>query len=464
MGAHYRGTFRMNFGRKKDPAEQVDLEQLDRSETGEDGPGLEERLRALIDLERATRDSFEQREAEQLAARRAETDERLAAAEEALAEAQMREEQERVAQRSLAELEKNLVEAWSEVARIREELAEARRETDDARKEIRPRSERKVAEAQAALAEARAEIERERELRAELAQRLEQSEREAREALEQRVPAADVEEAERRIAELEEMLAAAQAEAERERGQRGEMERRLEVLVEHEAEAEQALERQFAESEKRREEAERTAGEASEALARVRAERDHQRRRLLAIEEQLQALVGAVEPTAPASARRPRPDPAAAEPPAALEEDEMPHGDDEGGEADERERDGVSEAVPPLLEALGTGHPRETTTPEHAGPTVNEEDEVPEPSDTAQDRSQIRRGRRHWGRKSERRSYVCAVCKRLPLGQRPKQLTGSGWVIAGETALCPDCQRFGWQLPEDGGLPFRRSSAGQTSS
>ena len=69
-----------------------------------------------------------------------------------------------------------------------------------------------------------------------------------------------------------------------------------------------------------------------------------------------------------------------------------------------------------------------------------------------------------WLRRSQSRSYACAVCKRLPLGQRPKQLTAAGWAIAGEAALCPDCKDLGWQLPENGGLPFRPSSARQPSS
>jgi hypothetical protein len=410
----------MKFVRKQDPAEQVDPEHLDRNDSGEEAPGLEERLRALIDLERATADLLEQRQTEQLAAWRAEADKRLAAAEEALAEAQMRKEEERAAKRSLAEMEKNLVDAWSEVARIREELAEAKRETDQARKEIKPRSEQKVAEAQTALAEARAEATRERELRAELEQRFE--------ALEQQAAAAD--EAERRLAELEEMLAAARAEAEQEG------ERRAEV------------EQQLATQESRRAEAERIASEARDALAREREERDDERKRILAIDEQLQALV------APEESRH------GAQP----EDEEKAPRAGAGSEADEREPEEILEPVPPLLEALGTGQPRDTTTPERAGPTFEEEDEVPEPSGTAQDRSPPDRGRRRWGRGSQGQSYICAVCKRLPLGQRPKQLTGAGWVIAGEAALCPDCQGSGWQLPEDGGLPFRPSSARQPPS
>jgi chromosome segregation ATPase len=424
----------MKLGHRKDPPEQLDSGDIDRADSGESGQGLEERLRALIDLERATRDSFEQRAAEQLAARRAETNERIAAVEEALTEVQIREEQERVAKRSLAELEKNLVEAWSEVARIREELAEARREAEQARAEIKPRSERKVAEAQTALAEARTEAEQDRELRAELEQRLdalEQSEREAQEKLEQRDLAAEA--AEQRVTELEGMLAAAQAEAQREREQRGEVEQRL------------------AEAESRRGEAEHLAGEARESLAREREERDDERKRILAIDEQLQALVEGSE----GPGRHVQPE----------EEEKTPPV--EGGiNSDEQELEEISEPepVPPLLEALGTGQPRETTTAEPAELTFEEEDDVPEPSETAQERSAPGRGRRRWGRKSQRQSYICAVCKRLPLGQRPRQLTAAGWVIAGEAALCPDCQGLGWQLPEDGGLPFRRSSAGQTSS
>src|SRR4051794_5395035 len=100
------------FERRKDPAERVDSEQAQRGDSGESSPGLEDRLRALIDLERATLDSVEQREAQQLAARKAETEKLLAAAEQTLAEAQMREQQERVTERSMVELEENLVEAW----------------------------------------------------------------------------------------------------------------------------------------------------------------------------------------------------------------------------------------------------------------------------------------------------------------------------------------------------------------
>ncbi len=360
----------------------------------------------------------------------------------------MLEDQRHEAERSLIEMEKNLVDAWSEVARVRDELAEAKRHADEARKEIKPRSEQKVAEAQTALAEVRAEAEQERELRAELEQRLdtvEQSEREAREALERQQQAA--EKAEQRIAELEESLAGARAETERERERRAETERRLEALVAHEADANQTHERQLAESETRRAEAERMANEARDALAREREEREDERKRILAIDEQLQALVASGESGHPAQLK-----------------EETTAREEGRSEADERELEESSESVPPLLEAFGPGQPTETTTSERAGPTLEVEDEVPGPGEAAQDRRPVDRGRGRWGRKSQSKSYACAVCKRLPLAHRPKQLTAAGWAIAGEAALCPDCKGLGWQLPEDGGLPFRPSSAGQTSS
>jgi chromosome segregation ATPase len=473
MAAHYQGAW-MKMGRRKDPAEQVEPEQIQRGDADENGPALEQRLQALVELERETRDLFEQREAEQLAASKAEAEQRLVEAEAALAEAQTREHQQRETERSLVEMENNLVDAWSEVTSVRdelaearrqaaEELAEARREADEARKEIKPRSERRVAEVQEALAKARAEIELERTLRAELEQRLdtvEQSEQEARLALQQRVPAAEVEEAEQRIATLEELIAGARAEAEREREQRGEMERRLETLVAQEAEANRAL----AESELKRAEAERTAGEAREALNRVRVERDHERKQLLAIDEELQALVTSGESARTALEDEPGPEgPPAEQPP--LKEGEEPVRDEERSEAEEHEPDQITEPVPPLLEALGPAQPRETARPQEPDELMLEENDIPEASDTAPKPSPTGRGRRRSrGRRSQNQSRACTVCQRASPAQSPKQLIEAGWNVVGEAVLCPDCQSLGWQLPEEGGLPFRRSSAGQTSS
>lgn len=458
----------MRFGRRKDPAEQVDSEQMPRDDPAENGPAVEQRLQELVELERATRDLFEQREAQQLEAWRAEADQRLGAAEALLAEAQTLEHQRHEAERSLIEMEKNLVDAWSEVARLRDELAEANRQADEARKEIKPRSERKIAEAESALAEVRAEVELERELRAELEERLEtleQSERQARETLEQQaVPAAKLEEAEQRVAELEEVLTGARDEAEREREQRGEMERRLEALVATEADADRSRQRQVSEAELKRVEAERAEREAQEALARVRAERDDEHKRLLAIDEELQALVTAPESARPALEDGPGPEGPPAEPPAPHQKEEKPLGEHEGSEAEEQEPERISEPVPPLLEALGSGQPRQATEPEPAEVVAEGEDEAPDPSE-AEEGSSIGRGRRLGrGRRPQNRSITCAVCNRAVQGQSPKQLTAAGWIFAGEAALCPDCQRFGWQLPQEGGLPFRRSSAGQPSS
>ena len=208
----------MRLNPRQRPVEQAKPEQAERGDAGgKKPPALEQRLQTLVQLERGA------------------AERRLAEVEAALAEAQVRKHEQAEAQRKLARLEEALAEAWSEVKRMTGAIAEANRQAEEARNEIKPRSERRVAEAERAQAEALAKAEQERGLRAEIERRLEtveQSGREARAALEQELTAAqakDAAEAELRIAELEEMLAQADAEAKWQSGQRTEIEQRLEM-------------------------------------------------------------------------------------------------------------------------------------------------------------------------------------------------------------------------------------------
>ena len=58
---------------------------------------------------------------------------------------------------------------------------------------------------------------------------------------------------------------------------------------------------------------------------------------------------------------------------------------------------------------------------------------------------------------------TCAVCKRTEANQSPEEAEADGWILRSDLSLCPQCKSKGWQLPEAGGLPFRRPSARQTS-
>jgi hypothetical protein len=512
----------MRINRKRSPEpegkpQQAKPQQAQRGDGGgKQPPALEQRLQKLVELERGTRELLEQREAGRLAAEKAESEQRLAAAEAALADARARKEQQREAKRRLVGMEEALAKGRSEVERLKGELAAARRKTEEARNEIKPKSERRVAEAEQALAEAREETEKERGWRVELEKRLEaveQSEREARDTLEQELTAAEAQAAaaaEQRIAELEKMLAETRAEAEREREQRVEVEQRLEILAERDVDTRRTRERQLAEFELKRAEAERTAAEAREALVRERAERNSERKRILAIEQQLQALVttGSARPT-PEGGQEELEGPTAEPPPAQQE----PAAVDVGNQVEESAPDADREPVPPLLEALGpvqSGSEEETTEPEPAPSTEEEseteeelseaeeelseaeeelseaeeelsdteEDELSEaeeegelseaeekPSKTPLQRMGVPRGRRRRrDRRLRNQMSVCVVCTRTLEGVNPKQLTASGWIVKGDVSICPECQGFGWQLPEGGGLPFRRSSAKQPSS
>lgn len=325
---------------------------------------LEERLQTLVELERGSRDMLEQREAERLATEKAESERRIAEVDAALADLQTQKHEHGEARRRLAEMDSALADAWSQIKRLAGEVSEARRETEVARKELKPRSEQKVAAAERALVDAHAEIERERKLRGEVEQR------QAKEAAE----------AELRIAELEEMLTQARAEAEQERRQRADLEQQL-------------------------------------------AERDQERERLLAIERQLKALVGAPGDSNHAVREHGQEDPEilTPEPPPPSENEEL--------------------EVPPLFETLQPVEPAES-------------EPTPAPA--------RRVGRRR--RQSRKHTAVCVVCKRTVEGESWTRLAADGWVITDDTALCPDCRREGWQLPEGGGLPFRRSVERQTSS
>jgi DNA repair exonuclease SbcCD ATPase subunit len=462
----------MRFNRTQGSAPQGKSGPAERGAAGEqEPPALEQRLQTLVELERGSRDLLEQREAERRATEKAEAEQRLAEVEAALTEAQAHKREQAEVQHKLARMDEALAEAWAEVKRMTGEIAEAKRQTEAARKEIKPRSERLVAEAQQALAKVRAEAEQERELRAKLERQfvaLEVSEREARETLERELSAAhanEAAEAELRIAELEELLGEADAEAARQREQRAEIEQRLEGLTALEADAREARERQLEEVERRRAEAERAATEAHEGMRRVRAERNSERERLLAIEQQLQALV------APSNSALPVPEyeqvdseSLTPEPPMPPREDPSGVEVDGEGEAEEPERETEASTLEPeegTAEELGDISERETE------PSMLEAREVmaEEPSEAPHDEERGRAGRRRRrGTRFRKQTGACAVCRSTQEWQSASALKASGWIVTGGAALCPDCKRLGWQLPEGEGLPFRRSSEKQISS
>jgi hypothetical protein len=73
-----------------------------------------------------------------------------------------------------------------------------------------------------------------------------------------------------------------------------------------------------------------------------------------------------------------------------------------------------------------------------------------------------RRGKRRlrpWSRARSQpfvdRSGECAICLRELTVKSEDELTTSGWLVQGETGLCPECQRLGWTLPEGAELPIR---------
>jgi hypothetical protein len=54
---------------------------------------------------------------------------------------------------------------------------------------------------------------------------------------------------------------------------------------------------------------------------------------------------------------------------------------------------------------------------------------------------------------------ACAVCRRAPPAAKRRDLVASGWIIAGDSGICPECRSTGWGLSGNGGLPFRRRPA-----
>jgi hypothetical protein len=51
----------------------------------------------------------------------------------------------------------------------------------------------------------------------------------------------------------------------------------------------------------------------------------------------------------------------------------------------------------------------------------------------------------------------CAVCQKPFMAGSKENLRLSGWRVAGEVGVCPDCQGEGWQLPDGARRPFRRA-------
>ena len=462
----------MRINRQKSRSGQANAEAAASDRDAEQRESLEERLQALLEHERAARELLEQREADRLATEKEEAQRRVAAAEAALEGARAREKEQREAERKLAAMETTLADAWSQLAGVTEDLAEAKRQLEAARGEIKPRSRRKVEEAEQAVADAQAREDRERGQRIELEQRLqtiEQSQREALEELEARVPAAEieeanqrlsaeVEEARQRVTALEETLADARTEAERERERRADAEQRLAEREETEG-ALRDLERRLEETERGRADAERRAERALEDMARMRAE---QRERLRAIEKQVQALVGSEEPS-----------PMAPEPVSQFEDELDEPGSNPGDEDAVRGAgDGgepFAQPTPSLLEALDPVQRRsdeEAMEPDPVG-GITTEDEPDEPATGLDETAgggkvpvgRVRRRGRRRGAKGQ--MNTCAVCQRASDKRSTKQLEATGWIVAADAILCPSCQGFGWELSEEGGLPFRRSSARQ---
>jgi hypothetical protein len=283
------------------------------------------------------------------------------------------------AERRLAEVEAALEEAQAR----RHEHAEARH---------------KLARFDDALAEAWSEVKR---MTGEIAEAKRQAEA-ARREIKPR--------SERRVAEVQQALAEARAEAEQERDQ---AELRIAELEELLAEAESA------------------ATEAHVGMRRERAERNRERKRLLAIEQQLQALV------APGDSAPPMPEHGQGDLESLIPEPPMPP---------------QGETEPPTFE------PGEATW---EGLSDVSQDQAGGGARRGGPARRIgRRGRRKW----REQTAACVVCETTAEWHSPSALKASGWVITDGAAVCPDCKGSGWQLPDGKGLPFRRSPEKQTSS
>ena len=503
----------MGITGKPDPTQQAESDQ---AKPGKPGGArratLEGRLEALMESERVGRELLEDLRAERWAAQQQDSEERLAAIEEALAEA-------RTVSRQREEIQKALGEARGELVTLGVQLEQAKREAWEARREVKPRAARRIAEAEDELAEARAELKRERELRTKLEQDYEDLARSEQEAIEQgMVSSEEHAKAEQRAGQVEAEFAEARAEAERERTQRTELEQRVETLVALEKDAGQAHERQLAELERARDEAERIAAEAQQSLAQLRVERDRDRDRLHALEQQLVGAKDTTEAerrvaeleaelaTARAEAGRERGQRAELEQRVeritahaetqqvlrqqraeqAREGEHLPgieqlrgieqllgveqrQGIDQllqrlsdlaqsGSEAPQGGPPQTREPAPRVLEALQpTRAERGQETPEPAGGaplTPEEMGEAPQPR-----KGGILRRRR----RGRTEMITCAVCKRTEANQSPEEAEADGWILRSDLSLCPQCKSKGWQLPEAGGLPFRRPSARQTS-
>jgi hypothetical protein len=89
--------------------------------------------------------------------------------------------------------------------------------------------------------------------------------------------------------------------------------------------------------------------------------------------------------------------------------------------------------------------------PERVGPTGEEPDEETHHGGAGFFQRRQRRFRRE-------EMVICAVCRRTEAARDSKELEAGGWIRRGELSLCSDCQSKGWQLPDEGSLPFRRSS------
>lgn len=57
----------------------------------------------------------------------------------------------------------------------------------------------------------------------------------------------------------------------------------------------------------------------------------------------------------------------------------------------------------------------------------------------------------------------CAVCQRELQVDDEAELKASGWIVSGDSGVCPPCQEDGWQLPEGAAIPFRRTPGRERS-
>jgi hypothetical protein len=55
-----------------------------------------------------------------------------------------------------------------------------------------------------------------------------------------------------------------------------------------------------------------------------------------------------------------------------------------------------------------------------------------------------------------RRRCRCAVCQDDAPRRSKRELSRAGWTVIGRWGICPACGLQGWQLSQEGGLPFRR--------